>query len=193
MAIKKHKKLILLALLIALPIMAIALLPWWLPENIVKEKIASDLSQQLHRNVQIEHIQLSWSKGVTIQNLRIDRSPDFGTGQLLTISQANCQFNLKDLIARKIKRLNVQQADIYIVINKDGRINIKELPQANDITIENIALRQTQVHLIYPRKDNSQGKILFQTEALIKRSEERRVGKSVDLGGRRIIKKKKKT
>jgi len=168
MLIKKHKKLILSALLIALLILAISLLPWWLPKDIIRKKLASDFTRQFQRNVEIEHLQLSWSQGITIQNLLIDQSPDFGTGQLLTVRQMNCPFNLRNLIAGKIKSLDIHQADIYIVINNDGRINISELTPVNsDVIIENIALKQAHVHVTYPRRDNSQGTLLFQTEALI--------------------------
>src|SRR2546430_15737151 len=70
-----------------------------------------------------------------------------------------------------------------------------EFVAVNDITdTRTLAhlLKYDSVHGRFPGTVEAKGDALVVNGRDIKRSEERRVGKSVDLGGRRIIKKKKR-
>jgi len=166
---KKYKFLLGILFLFALTGTAITFsLPWWLNTNFARQIVIDQLARDLERAVSIDHMSGSWSKGICLEGLTIQRKNRFGSGKLLSIAKLRIPFQPRQLLKKQINHLRISNADLFVVLSRKGRINIRDLPPL-DFDINLIDLRGFRVHcLTRSAKTSSESVIAINSATLRK-------------------------
>ncbi|MDD4890517.1 MAG: hypothetical protein PHU85_11370 [Phycisphaerae bacterium] len=135
-------------------------IPWWLPTNWLRGQIIAQLQHDLARPVSIKGIEVSWRDGVVLHDLRIYQTDEFGPGDpLLQVEQVSVPLTpIRTLTQRRLGRLHVRDAQLSVVRNKDGVLNLSELKPFNTapaVKIDEICCEGTKVLLINHRSKYS--------------------------------------
>jgi len=145
---KPVKKALIIFIIALLSVAAVVVtLPWWLPPAMVKDKITADIQRQFGREVTIESLSLSWNRGIEIRNLLIARHGNYGQGQMLRIDYLRCPFDLLGYMDNQLDWLYLEKAQLDIVADNKGKINIAELPDL-EMNFGRVTFKQTRVNVI---------------------------------------------
>lgn len=121
-----------LGLLVGLAVLY-ALLPWLIPKRWLADRIAADIARAMNRATRIDTLAISWTEGVTIAGLTIDRREGFGQGPFVRVRRVQTEFSpLAALLGRPIAQLRLSEPEVWVVIiTEDGvqRLNIADLGQ----------------------------------------------------------------
>ena len=145
----KNTILIVLGLTVLLALAAYALLPFWLPTGAIRDKIAQRLQSRLGREVSIGSLTVDRSGGTVISDVRVRRRQEFSPGVLIRIGRIHCPLEPLSLFRGEIPELRIEDADLFMIVDKDGRTNISDLPNIN-VAIGRILIEQSKLHLFYP-------------------------------------------
>ena len=122
------KKVIIFLALIVIMALSVVLLPWYLSGGMIQDIIIKDLESQLSRKVTIGSCSASWTNGIELGDLVVERHSDFGQGYLIRIGKLTCPFNPLDFLNQKVAWLNTEDINLFMVTRPDGRTNLLELP-----------------------------------------------------------------
>ncbi len=117
--------------LLLIAVVLYALLPWLIPKRWLADRIAAEIAQAMNRAARIDALALSWTEGVVIERLTIDRRPGFGEGPFVRVQRIRTAFSPLDaVLGRPIERLSLDEPEVWIVIaTEDGvqRLNVADL------------------------------------------------------------------
>ncbi|MCK5269280.1 MAG: hypothetical protein KAJ46_00790 [Sedimentisphaerales bacterium] len=136
---------------VLLALAAYTLLPFWLPTGVIKEKIAQRLQNRFGREVSIGTLAVDLSGGTVISDVRVLRRREFSPGVLIRIGRIHCPLKPLSILRGEIPELRIEDADLFVIVDKDGRTNISDLPNIN-ATIGRISIEQSKLHLLYNRR-----------------------------------------
>lgn len=131
--LKWFKKLILiLSVFVALTVLFVSLVLFFLPDVVssgkFKHLLEKQLSTALDRPVDIKQLKWSWKDGIKIVGLEIPDIPEFSDMSMIFLKSAGLEINFRDLLHRKLNlRFLMSDLNIQIIKNPDGRINIAQL------------------------------------------------------------------
>lgn len=109
-------------------IAAYVTLPWWIPTDWLSGKIINQLQADLGRRVYLRSVEVSWSDGVVLHDLSIERRPGFGDGPLLQVERVSLPFTpIRTLLTGRVSRMDVLNARVWVVRNEAGEMNITGL------------------------------------------------------------------
>jgi len=107
---------------------AYAAMPLWLPRGWIARRMADDLSAQLRRQVSIGRLTVSWSGGLVLEDLAVRDRPGGPNEYLATVSRVRCAFEpLRRLFTERVPRLEIGNVHVWLVADRDGRLNIDDL------------------------------------------------------------------
>ena len=141
--------LIVVGLSALLALAAYALLPFWLPTGAIRDKIVQRLQSQLGREVSIGSLTVDWSGGTVISDVQVLRRREVSPGLLIRIGRIRCPLEPFSILRGEIPELRIEDADLFVMVDKDGRTNISDLPPIN-VEISRILIEQSKLHLLYP-------------------------------------------
>jgi len=117
--------------LVLLTAVLYALLPWLIPKRWLADRIAAEIAGAMNRATRIGTLRLSWTDGVVIEQLTIDRRPGFGTGPFARVDRIQTAFSpLGAVLGRPIEHLKLDEPEVWVVIvteNGVQRLNIADL------------------------------------------------------------------
>jgi len=167
----KNTILIVVGLTVLLALAAYALLPFWLPTGVIRDKIAQRLQNRLGRKVSIGSLTVGWSGGTVISDVRVLRRREFSPGVLIRIGRIRCPLEPFSILRGKIPELRIEDADLFVIVDKDGRTNISDLP-AMDVAIGRILIEQSKLHLFYPWQQATKEQVFNIDSAGIRQDQE---------------------
>ena len=167
----KNTILIVVGLTVLLALAAYALLPFWLPTGVIRDKIAQQLQNRLGRKVSIGSLTVGWSGGTVISDVRVLRRREFSPGVLIRIGRIRCPLEPFSILRGKIPELRIEDADLFVMVDKDGRTNISDLPRINT-TIGRIFIEQSKLHLLCPWQQTAKEQIFNIDSAQIHQNKE---------------------
>ena len=125
------KALIAVGIIVAVLIVAIIAIPFFIDANAFKPTLESDLSAILGRNVQIGNISLKvWSGSIAVDNVAIADDPAFSRNPFLTAQQLKAGVALMPLIFSKkleVLSLTIENPQVSLVRSKSGTWNFSSL------------------------------------------------------------------
>ncbi len=147
---------------VALLLAAFVTLPWWLPREWVRGRIEQELSRQLGRQANLEGFTLS-HEGFELRKLVIRGGPTDEETDLITIARISGPYEPLNLLRGRLSRLRVEQPQVNLVINREGRLNVADLPgrldlKHNRFDLDTLVISGASVHLhslSNPDKDTS--------------------------------------
>ncbi|MBN1844349.1 MAG: hypothetical protein JW810_01615 [Sedimentisphaerales bacterium] len=104
-----------------------ALLPSCLPTGMVRSRLIAQLERDFQRRVQIGRIHISWSQGVRIEDLVIQRKAKFGPGPLLQIDRVHTAFRPWMLLRQGLQTVYLEDVTLYVVAT-EKELNVIDLP-----------------------------------------------------------------
>ena len=127
------------------------LMPWWLPEGWIADRIVRQLQSDLHRPVTIGELRISWGEGIELTELTIGRREGFGEGSLLTVESLNVPFAPVDLVKGRLSRLSIRRAHVYVVLDDAGRANISDLAEVSlsGPRIDEVLVDESRLHVLH--------------------------------------------
>lgn len=103
-----------------------ATLPWWMPTDWLRDRIARDMSRQTGAPVEIGQMRLSWFHGVTLEGLTI-QAPD-GRGPVAVVERVRTDFSPVDVVVHKrIEWMEVMRPCLFVRWYDDGRSTLDAL------------------------------------------------------------------
>lgn len=138
-----------LPLLLLLLVSAYATLPYWLPRNWLRERIAHDLTMLLDCPVRVGDLSLDWRDGVVLRDIVIADAATRG-GRLLHIERVRCGLTpLRWAAGRGLDRLELLRPSVFVQINEDGRLNLASIePDQGNPATHRWLVRDAVVHII---------------------------------------------
>lgn len=135
--------------------LAYGLLPWYLPTKWLARHLSANLSRDLGRPARIERISLSWRHGIRMEGITVDDLTGPGRpATLLRIATARCGLTpIRTLFREKVDRLELEQANVWLSLLPDGRLNIDDLGdrrQRVGLPTFRYVLRDAVLHLDLP-------------------------------------------
>jgi len=140
------------ALAVALVLLYVAL-PWWVPKPWLARQVAGVLSGHLGLPVEIRALELSWTQGVTIYDLRIANPSAFGGGRMLAVKRLRCELApLKVLLAGRGVGAGLGWAEctgleVTAIVDRRGQVNlavlrrlVQVLPPPDRLAVRDAAL-----------------------------------------------------
>ncbi|HEY6465782.1 MAG TPA: AsmA family protein [Candidatus Acidoferrales bacterium] len=125
------KILAIVGIVVAVLIIIVICIPFFIDANSFKPTLESDLTQTLGRNVQIGNISLKlWSGSIAVDNVAIADDPAFSSQPFLTAQQLKAGVALMPLIFSKELRvlsLTIANPQVSLIRSKDGTWNFSSL------------------------------------------------------------------
>lgn len=125
------KILAIVGIVVAVLIIIVICIPFFIDANSFKSTLESDLTQTLGRNVQIGNISLKiWSGSIAVDNVAIADDPAFSSQPFLTAQQLKAGVALMPLIFSKELRvlsLTIANPQVSLIRSKDGTWNFSSL------------------------------------------------------------------
>ncbi|MBN2212284.1 MAG: hypothetical protein JW709_12880 [Sedimentisphaerales bacterium] len=150
---RKRLKRWLLGVLIPMVLLVAAglTLPWWLPKEWVRERIEQELSVQMGREVVLDSFALT-HEGFELCGLTIRTRQPLAGNSLITVARIAGPYEPINLLCGRLSRLRIEQPELNLVIDQEGRLNIADLPQRLDLKKDPLELgtmiiSQATVHL----------------------------------------------
>lgn len=129
------KVLIAIGVIVAVLIVAVIAIPFFVDANAFKPTLESDLSMSLGRKVQIGNISLKiWSGSIAVDNVAIADDPAFSHNPFLTAQQLKAGVALMPLIFSKkleVLSLTIDAPQVSLVRSKSGTWNFSNLGGKN--------------------------------------------------------------
>ena len=134
-------------------------LPWWLPTNVIRRKLAASLAQQMGVEVNVSALALSWAGGVELNGLSIAGPGGFGHGDLgpasqpmIYIDKIRCDFSpLALLLNRRLEWMEIVRPRLRVRIDAKGNINLALLKKLQTgPEVGRISVRDAEVSLQLP-------------------------------------------
>jgi len=127
-------------------------LPWWLPTDAVRERLAADLALQTGCDVTIGAVRVSWDEGIDIRDLVIQNPAGFDSDPLLIINHLRADFSPLRLLAGKpIEYVDIEDPHLRVQFNEDGQSNVAALTNAEgEFSIRRVSIRQAVVDVHLP-------------------------------------------
>ncbi len=140
-------------------IFAWATLPWWLPKEFIRQKIANDLAGQMGLEVKVGSLSISWGNGVEISGLSIASPEGFGQNALpmIEIDKINCNFSPFDLLLDShIDWMEIVSPTIRAVVDDKGNLNLTALKKLQpDIETQRVSVTNAAFSLKLPDHDRN--------------------------------------
>lgn len=131
--------------------------PWWAPCELIARKAQEMLSQRLGTPVEIGKIEISWGKGLVLENLRFRSDQEFGGDEMVHLSRLQCDLSpLHYLWTGQIEWAQLDSARIHAVVSPDGKINLASLQRlttGEDKIPHRLSVRSATIELELPRHD----------------------------------------
>jgi len=138
-----------------------AVLPAMIPERWVATNVANALSRQLGRPARVTSVRLGWADGIVVEGVEVERREAFGSGLLLRVGRLRCPLAPWRWLAGNLGSLQLDEPEVWVVLDKQGRLNVADLPPPADSSmqadswglvsgvlhlVDRQRLRQTDVH-----------------------------------------------
>jgi hypothetical protein len=82
----------------------------------------------LHRHVQLEKLDWTWSGGIELKGLKIDDDPDFSTRPIISVESLSLKTDLSQLLKTCLDfDLSIKGLNAELIRNPDGRTNLEAL------------------------------------------------------------------
>lgn len=132
-----------------------AALPWWAPKRYLADKLARDLATELSLPVSIGSLEMSWSEGVTVSDVRIGNGAGFGADDMVVADTLMCDLSpLQTLWTGRLKWMEITGARLDVVFSRDGRANVASLQPLMEMPPPGrMALRQATATVQFPGHD----------------------------------------
>ena len=136
--------------LVGLPLLVYALLPWLIPTDWLRNQIVAGIQTNFGRAASIPSIEISWSEGIIVRDITVDRLEEFGSGEFFQASRLQLDFRpLRFLLGRRLGTVRVDQPSLWIVADDNGRVNLTSLPSPPETTgFDLISITNANLHLI---------------------------------------------
>lgn len=125
------KVLVIVGIIVAVLIVVVAAIPFFIDANTFKPTLETDLSEALGRQVQIGNISLQiWSGSIVVDNVAIADDPAFSHSPFLTAQQLKAGVALMPLIFSKkleVLSLTIDGPDVSLIRSKSGTWNFSSL------------------------------------------------------------------
>jgi AsmA protein len=125
------KALIIVGIVLALVIIVVIAVPFFIDANAFKPTLESDLSTTLGRQVQIGNISLKiWSGSIAVDNVAIADDPAFSHNPFLTAQQLKAGVALMPLVFSKkleVLSLTIDNPQVSLIRSKSGTWNFSSL------------------------------------------------------------------
>ncbi len=110
----------------------IILIPYAISSSKSREWVRGNMEEELGVPVQLEKIDFSWSKGITLEGLSIQQPEGFGEGAALSFKRAHADISFKALTGLNFDiDVQLEEPKIHVIVNKQGKSNLEALfPQA---------------------------------------------------------------
>ncbi|MCK4849795.1 MAG: hypothetical protein KAT11_00515 [Phycisphaerae bacterium] len=149
---RRHRWLWLVVLLVlVLAVLGYALLPWLIPTDWLRSRIVAGIEEQFGRSASISSIEISWSDGIIVRDIAIDRLEQFGPGPFFKASRLQLDFRPLSLLLRhRLGSVRVDQPQFWIVADAAGRLNLTSLPRldAEEDAFDQITVTNANLHFI---------------------------------------------
>ena len=147
---KRRWPYVVILILIILPILGYALLPWLIPTAWLKSQIVTGIKTQFGREASISSVELSWGQGIIVRDITIKRLEEFGPGNLFQASKLQLDFRpLRFLLGHRLGTVRVDQPSLWVVADAAGKLNISSLPpQPETAGFDLISITNTNFYFI---------------------------------------------
>ena len=132
-------------------VVAYAMLPWLIPTDWLRSQIEAGIETQLGRSASLSSIEISWSEGIIIRDVEINRLEQFGQGFFLKTSRIQLDFRpLRLLLLGRLGKVRVDDPQLWIVAEAGGKLNLASLPsvERRDDAFELITISNATLHFI---------------------------------------------
>jgi len=131
-------------------------LPWWLPTGLLRDRLASDLSEQTGCDVRIGALSVSWGGGVDIRNLVIQNPDGFEGDPLLQISRLRAEFSpLSFLAGNALEYVEIEDPHLRVQFDETGQSNLDPLSRLDGETPLRVSVHQAVVDVSLPRASHT--------------------------------------
>lgn len=129
--------------------------PFWAPRGLLREYVRADLQKQMGVPIQLDDLDISWSRGVTLRGLKIASEPAFGSLPLAEIDTITSEYAPLDMFLRNRRDWMVIDG-LRVHIRTDAAWNSNLAPfvrmPASPRT-ERVAVRNVVAELHLPQQD----------------------------------------
>ena len=141
-------------LVIVFAVLVYALLPWWLPESFIKNKIISDIKSKSGLTASIQKVEYSWIKGVQIFGLKIAQ-PDLPSSQnstIVEIPKMVASFQpIRTLITKKFDYIKIRNMRVYASLDSKKKSVIARLSKLkSDWEPQHVSIINSKFYLKTP-------------------------------------------
>lgn len=162
---------------------AYASLPAWLPARWLARRIEWALAGELQRPVSIGRLRVGWIDGLVLESIAVGDLPDSPNPHLVHIERLRCEFTpILTLASGRLKQLELDRPELWLVRDPEGRLNIEKLPQPQRRRLPSFiySLKDATCHVWTP-----QARQTFRIDTLHCRLEPERA--LLDLNGRALV------
>jgi len=126
-----------------------AALPALIPERWLATNVANALSRQLGRPARVTSVRVGWADGVVVEGVEVERREPFGSGLLLRVGRLRCPLAPWRWLAGNLGALQLDEPEVWVVLDKQGRLNVVDLPPpADSMQADSWALVAGVLHLV---------------------------------------------
>ena len=143
-------------LLAVLVLLAYALMPYWLPESLLKDKIISDIKTKSNLRATIGSVSYSWSEGVVIKDLIIYSDENFGAKPMVKIPQMTSSFSpLKTMLTNRFDWIVLKNMQVNAKLNSEGQLNLAPIQKLkSDLEPDRVSIANSTFTLTLPETPN---------------------------------------
>ena len=129
---KRRRLLMAAAILLATLAIAVVLLPYLVPTAWIASVAEKGITSGINREATLGEISWGWFSGVTVKDVTLDDTSEFGGGRFLDIGSVSLKIDLVELLwslGKKVtvKSLAVHSPRVTVIRTADGRYNIETL------------------------------------------------------------------
>ena len=124
-------------------------LPWLLPTEMLRNRVAESLTSQLGAAVSIDKLSISWARGVEVHGITIDSPESFGGGPMITIQSLQTDLApLRYLLGRRLAWIQLQSPQVFAVFNDASQLNLTSLAKLQGDVPERIRVQSGSATVI---------------------------------------------
>ena len=128
-------------------------LPWWAPTDLIRRRLAEQMSGQLGLDVRIGELTMTWGGGVELRNIEVDSPEGFSGGSdTVMLSAASVRAELSPINyfwRRRIAWMEVERPVLNVEVDAEGNFNINAFNRLKfEAESDRISVRRAVVNVL---------------------------------------------
>ena len=134
----------------AVLVLGYVLLPWLIPVAWVRDQVVAGIKDQFGRSASIAAMEISWTEGIIVRDITIERLEEFGSGPFFKAARLQMDFRpLRMLFNRRLGTVRIDRPQVWIITERAGRLNLASLGEpAKPAGFDIIQITNADLHFI---------------------------------------------